>query len=326
MADKIRWGILATGDIARRFATGLKFLPDAEIIAVGSRSQKSADEFADKFGIPRRYPSYESLANDKDIEIVYIATPNSLHKDNCIMCLRAGKHVLCEKPFTINALEAEEVIATARAQKKFLMEAMWTRFLPAMKQVREWIDAGEIGEVRMAQASFGYRNGVGTTYDPKLGGGSLLDVGVYPITLADIAFGQPPERISSFAHIANGIDEQAALIFHYPGGGLALLATAICTAMPGDGVVMGTKGMIKIGDPFWRTDTLSLIRPGKNDLVIPTGLVAERRYNYQVQSVMECLRLGKIENEIMPWGKTLEIMRILDEIRGQIRLRYPMEK
>jgi predicted dehydrogenase len=242
------------------------------------------------------------------------------------MCLKTGKHVLCEKPFTINAGEAEEVIATARAQNRFLMEAMWTRFLPAMKQVREWIDAGEIGEARMVQASFGYRNGVGTTYQAELGGGSLLDVGVYPITLADIAFNRLPERISSFAHIANGIDEQAALIFYYPGGELALLATAICTEMPGDAFIMGTKGMIKIAAPFWRTNSLNLLRPGQNDFVVQTSLVTEQRYNYQFRSVMECLRLGKVENEIMPWDKTLEIMRMLDEIRKQIGLRYPMEE
>jgi len=325
MKNKIKWGIMATGDIAKKFAAGLKVNPGAQLLAVGSRSRKAADKFGDKFGVPRRYPTYQALAHDPDLDVVYIATPNSLHKENSIMCLKAGKAVLCEKPFTINAQEAEQVIQTARTEKKFLMEAMWMRFLPAMRQVQAWIDQGEIGRVRMVQAGFGYCGGVGTVYDPALGGGSLLDVGVYPITLADVAFKKPPDKIASFAHIARGIDEQAAIIFHYRGGGMAMMSTAVMTNTPKDAFIMGDKGMIKIHEPFWRTERLTLVRDGKKDKVLPVKLKQHLRYHYEAEAVMESIRKGELQNQLMPWDKTMEIMRILDQIRGQWGFKYPVE-
>jgi len=324
MSKKIKWGILATGDIAKKFATGLKVLPDAELVAVGSRTLAAAEKFGREFGIPRCHGSYQALAADPEVDVVYIATPHSLHKENCLMSLKAGKAVLCEKPFAINSAEAEEMDGAARREKLFLMEAIWTRFIPSIKQAQTWIDEGMIGEVRMVEAGFGYRDQVGIPYDPKLGGGSLLDVGVYPITIADIAFKGPPQKIASFAHIAGGIDEQAAIIFSYANGGLALLSSAVRTKTPGDALIMGTGGIIKIHKPFWRSKKLSLMIPDKEEIPLDVPMLGNG-YNYEAAEVMQCVRAGRQESEVMPLSKTLEVMRTLDAIRGQWGLKYPME-
>jgi len=325
MEGKIKWGILATGDIAKKFAAGLKVLPDAGLVAVGSRTMEAAEKFGRQFGIPSCHGSYQELASDPEVDVVYIATPHSLHKENCLMCLKAGKAVLCEKPFAINAGEAREMVDMASREKLFLMEAMWTRFIPSIQQAQAWINEGVIGEVRMVEAGFGYRDQVGITYDPNLGGGSLLDVGVYPITIADIAFKGPPQKIASFAHVAGGIDEQAAIIFSYEGGGLALLSSAVRTRTQGDALIMGTEGMIKIHEPFWRSKKLSLMVPGKEEEQLDVPMLGNG-YNYEAAEVMGCMRAGKLESEVMPLSKTLEVMVILDAIRGQWGLKYPGER
>ncbi len=191
---KIAWGILGTGRIAGNFAADLALLPDAELVAVGSRSEATAQSFAGRFGAPHAHGSYEALAADPAVEVIYIATPHPLHAENMKLCLRAGKAVLCEKPFTLNAREAEEVIALAREQKLFLMEAMWTRFLPAVVRARELIEQGAIGEVRLLLADFGFRAAFDPhhrLFDPQLGGGALLDLGVYCVSLASMLFGPP---------------------------------------------------------------------------------------------------------------------------------------
>ena len=175
MADKIRWGIIGTGWVAKEFATGLTVLPEAELVATGSRTAESANQFADMFGVPHRHASYEALVNDPHVDVVYVATPHNLHKENSLLGLQASKAVLCEKPFTINAAEAEAVIQFARATKLFLMEAMWTRFLPTMQQARAWIDEGRIGEIRMVSASFSFRAGwnpESRLLNPDLAGGA----------------------------------------------------------------------------------------------------------------------------------------------------------
>jgi predicted dehydrogenase len=178
---KFRWGILGTGAIARQFVQGLNSLPEAEVLAVGSRSRASAEKFADKRGIPRRQAGYDDLASDPDVDVVYVATPHPFHAENAALCLEAGKAVLCEKPFCVNAAEAERVVGLAREKGLFLMEGMWTRFFPLMEEVRRMISEGAIGELRMLNVDFGFRADLDPTtrlFDPKLGGGALLDVGV----------------------------------------------------------------------------------------------------------------------------------------------------
>jgi predicted dehydrogenase len=325
MSSKIRWGILGTGHIATTFATAIASLDDAVVQAVGSRSQDSADRFADTYGIPNRHATYEALADDPEVDAVYIATLNSLHQDNTIMCLEAGKAVLCEKPFTINRAQAEAVIAVARREKRFLMEALWTRFMPALQQAMSWIDEGAVGEVRMVQANFGFRYDAAPLFDPELGGGSLLDVGIYPITLAHMAFRQAPTQIRSLPYLGrNGVDEQAAYILGYDGGGLALLGSAIQTKSPYDGYIMGTDGMIVIHDSFWNATKVSLERPEQETITKEFPLHCNG-YEYEAMEVNRCLREGKLESDIMPLQTTLDILEVMDSIRLQWGLRYPME-
>ena len=331
MAEKIRWGILGTGSIARKFAEGLKALDDAELVAVGSRTQQSADAFGDAFGVPHRRASYEALASDADVDVIYVATPHALHKDNTILCLRAGKPVLCEKPFAINAREAEEMIRCARERKLFLMEAMWSRFFPITFKVRELLRGGVIGEPRMLTADFGFRtriNPKGRLFDPALGGGALLDVGVYPVSLSSMIFGTPT-RIAGMAHLGEtGVDEQAAIILGFPGGALSILYTAIRTRTPQEAVIMGTHGQIRIHSAWWRPTKMTVTGFAQRDTASPEVVELPYEgngYNYEAAEVMQCLHAGKQESDLMPLDETLAIMRTLDEIRAQWHLKYPME-
>jgi len=191
---KVRWGILGTGAIARQFVQGLNSVPEAEVLAVGSRSSASAQEFADRRSIPRRHASYDDLASDPDVDVVYIATPHPFHAENATLCLEAGKAVLCEKPFCVNAAEAERVVELAREKRLFIMEGMWTRFFPLMEEVRRLVSEGDIGEVRMLNVDFGFRadlDPASRLFDQRLGGGALLDVGVYCVSFAAMILGRP---------------------------------------------------------------------------------------------------------------------------------------
>ncbi len=325
--DRIRWGILGTGNIARKFATGLTALDNADLVAVGSRSRAAADAFADQFAIPNRHPSYGDLAADPEVDAIYIATPHSLHEDNMLLCLQAGKAVLCEKPFTINADEAQAAITAARSKRLFLMEAMWTRYLPIMVELRRLIADGAIGEVRMVAADFGYRAGFrpeSRTFDPALGGGALLDVGVYPISLASMLLGTP-DRIASLAELGQtGIDEQSAMVLGYPGGQMAVLYTAVRTTTPQDATIMGTDGFIRIPSQWWVPKTMTLHAAGKAPQVIDMPFVGNG-YNYEAAEVHACLAAGKTESEAMPLDETLAIMQTMDRIRAQWGMKYPME-
>jgi predicted dehydrogenase len=328
MAEKVRWGILGTGNIAKQMARGLAVLPDAELLAVGSRSQESADGFGEQFDVERRYTSYTDLVNDPDVQVVYIATPHSLHRENSLLCLRAGKAVLCEKPFAINATEAREVVAMARERQLFLMEAMWTRFLPVMGRVRELLAGGAIGDVRMVTADFGFRapfNPRGRLFNPELGGGGLLDVGIYPVSLASMVFGPRPARVSSMAHLGEtGVDEQAAMILGYEQGQLAILSSAVRTHTPQEAFLIGTEGRIRVHTPWWKPTNLTVSVEGQEDQT-ETLPFEGNGYNYEAAEVMACLRAGKLESDVMPLDETLAIMETLDQIRGQWGLRYPME-
>lgn len=327
MSTKFRWGILAPGNIARKFVTGVQALADHEVIAVGSRDQARADAFADEFGIRNRHASYEALAADPEVDAIYVATPHPMHKENTLTSLRAGKHVLCEKPFTINAAEAQVIINEARERKLFLMEAMWTRFIPLMAEVRRLIADGAIGKVRMVSADFGYRAGFrpeSRAFDLALGGGALLDVGVYPISLASMLLGTP-DRITGLADLGQtGVDEQSAFILGYPGGELAILYTAVRTSTPQEAIIMGENGMIRIHPPFWIPNkmTLTIAGRGAQDVEIP---YEANGYNYEAAEVANCVRAGKLESDIMTLDESLSIMQTMDAIRAQWRMKYPME-
>jgi predicted dehydrogenase len=322
----IAWGILGPGNISKKFATGLDSVPDAKIMAVGSRNLKRANEFADAFNIPTAYDSYEALVADPNVDVIYIGTPHSFHKEHTLLCLNAGKHVLCEKPFAINTAEASEMIAAARENGLFLMEAMWSRFLPTLVKTRTLIADGAIGEVRMVQADFGFRAGVnpeGRLFNPALGGGALLDVGIYPLSLAHMVLGTP-DRLTSLAHLGEtGVDEGTAFILGYDQGQMAVLSTAIRTNTPHEAFIIGTSGWIKIHGPWWASDNLTLQINGQEDII--SCPIVGNGYNYEAEEVGSCIRSGRLESEIMPLDETLAIMRLMDEIRAQIGLRYPME-
>ncbi len=326
MSTPIRWGILGTGSIAHKFAQCLAAIPqDGIVVAVGSRTAGSAEAFAKEFGAKRAHPSYEALAKDPEVDAIYIATPHVLHRDNALMCIDQGKAVLCEKPFAINALEAEEVIARARAKGVFLMEAMWTRFLPAMVQVRQWLSEKAIGEPRMVTADFGFRAGWDPTsrlLDPKLAGGALLDVGVYTIAFAAMVFGAQPSTISAHAHIGDsGVDEQTGLLLGYPGGQIANLTCAVRTSTPQAARIDGTEGSIEI-PTFWMAQKAILHAGGKQTVAMKPWNAG---YSYEAVEVAQCLRAKRTQSEIMPWSETIAIMRIMDDVRRRIGLRYPCE-
>lgn len=327
MADKIRWGILGTGVIARKFVTGLKVTPGAELAAVGSRAQATTDEFGDTFGVSRRYASYEALAQDPDVDVIYVSTPHPLHVANTLLCLNAGKAVLCEKPFALNAAETEQMITLARQKRLFLMEAMWTRFLPAVVKLRQLIAEGVIGEVRMIMADLGFRaefDPAHRLFAPELGGGALLDVGIYPVSFASMILGAPVE-VTSLAHLgATGVDEQSAILLRYQAGQLAVIAAAVRTDIPSEAIIMGTTGRIRVHAPIYCPVRLTLSRPEQGDEIIDAPLEGNG-YNYQALEVMNCLRAGKLESQIMPLDETLAIMKTMDKIRAPWGLKYPAE-
>jgi predicted dehydrogenase len=324
MKSTIGWGILGAGSIATKFATDLQHLPDAQLVAVGSRSLAKAEQFAQDYGVQRAYGSYAEMASDADVDAVYVATPHPFHKEHALLCLGKGKAVLCEKPMAVNAVQVREMVQAARERGLFLMEAMWSRFNPVLGQVQAWLDVGAIGEVRMLTADFGFRsrwNPEGRLLNPALAGGALLDVGVYVVALASMVFRGAPSSVQAAAHIGEtGVDEQTAMVFAYEGGGLALLSCAVRTVTPHGARIDGTEGAIEI-PRFWHATTACLIRPGQEPLET-TGTFG---YHYEAAEVMACLRQGKVESGTMPLAESIAIAETMDKVRAQIGLTYPPE-
>lgn len=325
MSTPIRWGILGTGSIAKKFAQGLAVLPDARLVAVGSRAVATAQAFGQQFNVPRCHAAYEALARDPEVDAIYISTPHSLHCDNTRCCLGEGKAVLCEKPFAINADQAGRMIAEARKRQLFLMEAMWTRFLPVMARVRQWLP--EIGQPRLVNADFGFRanfNPQSRLFAPELGGGALLDVGIYVLAFASMVLGPHPTRVASAAHLApTGVDEQSSLLLSYPDGAQATLTCAVRTTTPQEARIIGTDGMILVESPFW-CGTVATLRTASGRVRAEFPLQGNG-YNYEAAEVMRCLREGEQESRIMPLDETLALARLMDQIRSQWGLKYPME-
>ena len=327
----IRWGVLGPGSIARKFCAGLADLPATELVAVGSRNNPnsiaSANKFADDFSIETRHDSYEKLVNDPNVDVIYIATPHSFHKEHSLLCLNAGKAVLCEKPFSINAAQTQEVISLAQEKNLFVMEAVWTLFLPHMVKIRELIESGSIGEVRMLQADFGFRTDVnpeGRLFDKNLGGGALLDVGIYPILLALDLLG-PATEIKSMATIGTtGVDEEASILMRHEKGQQSLLITAIRLNTAHEATILGTEGRIHIHGSWWQPTSFTLYQDGKDSELFDLETL-DNGYNYEALEVNQCLRDGKTQSAIMPLSKTLELTQTLDTIRAQWGLQYPME-
>ncbi len=324
---KIRWGILATGNIARVFVRDLRLLPDAEVVAVASRTPVAARAFADEFEIARAYGSWQGLAEDPDVDVVYVATPHPAHHAASALCLEAGKAVLCEKPLAVNAAQARDLMDRARAAEVFLMEAMWTRCVPAVVRMGELIAAGAIGEPRLVSADFSNNFGAGAGHrvrDPELGGGSLLDVGIYPLTIARVVLGVP-ETISARAVLTSeGVDETIAVTLGHDGGALAVLTSSIAADGPCTATVSGTEGRIELGRDFFAPAGFHLCRGAEPIQRIDAPLLG-RGMAHEALEVHRCLREGVIESPLVPWAETLDVLRTMDEIRGQVGVVYPAD-
>jgi predicted dehydrogenase len=321
--SELRWGIMGTGSIAAKFAKGLTAAPGADLVAVGSRATSTAEAFALEHGALRAYASYEALASDPDVDAIYIATPHILHRENTLTCIAGGKAVLCEKPFAMNRREAEEMVAAARSAGTFLCEAMWTRFLPGTRRVRELIASGSIGEPRQLECDFGFRtdfNPEGRLFNPALGGGALLDVGIYCVAYARMVFGCAPSEIQSAAHLGEtGVDEQSAYLFHYDSGALARMSSATRTQTAQRATISGTEGSIEIPG-FWHAQEVIVNSEKESHPHLGNG------YSHEAVAVAEALAAGATECAEITLDETLELSGTLDEIRAQWGLTYPADE
>jgi predicted dehydrogenase len=322
------WAILGPGHIAHKFAQDLAFVPNAKLHAVASRTLAKAQEFASTYGAPHAVGSYEELLTVPGIDAVYIATPHSEHHAHALLCLRAGLPVLCEKAFTQNAAQAQEVIAAAGQRGVFLMEAFWTRFFPAIYKALELVQAGTIGEVKHLVADFGFKTEFkpeGRLFNPSLAGGSLLDIGVYPLFISKLFLGQPAEVRAVATPAPTGVDQNCAMALAYASGATATLFSTIAAITENRCVLYGTKGHIQLLGRFHAPHgVLVTLHDEAQTQEIPCdkqGL----GYHYEAAHVQECLAQGLLESPLLPLGFSLELMQLLDTMRAQIGLRYPGE-
>ncbi len=325
MHPRIRWGIIATGNIAGQFARDLALLPDHEVVAVGSRTLDRAKAFADEHGVPRSYGSYTEVWGDPDVNVVYVATPHSDHLANTRDALLAGKAVLCEKALTVNAREARELVALARERNLFLMEAMWMRCNPLHLRLRELVDAGAIGEPRALHAELGFvadPDPAGRLFAPALAGGALLDVGVYPVSLAHHLLGAPREVHATGTLAETGVDASIALSLGYESGAVATVAGSLVGTLRNDATIAGTDGWIELPRSFHDTHRLTIHRPDKDPETHEVDLLGIG-YTYEAAEVGRCLREGLLESPLVSWDDSLAVMDVLDAVRGQLGVRYP---
>ena len=322
--DKIRWAILATGGIAASLADTIASMPDGEVIAVGSRSEETARAFAARHGIPRWYGSYDEAAQDPDVAAVYVATTNDLHHDNVLAAVAAGKAVLNEKPFALGASQAEAMIAAASDAGVFLMEAMWMRFQPYFTDLKRLISDGVVGDVRWVQADFGFPGDPKTQqrlFDPALGGGGLLDLGVYPLTFATTLLGMPTEFRVLDTPAESGVDAQLGIVLRHHGNALSMSSTSLIADLSGEATVGGTTGRIRVHAPFHHSQRLTIHRRGDQVEEIDASYEGSG-YQFEVAEVHRCLREGLTESPVMPLSHSLAMMRLLDDIRAEIGLRF----
>jgi predicted dehydrogenase len=324
MANAVRWGILGTGKIARAFATALKDVPNAVLAAVASRSLDRAQAFAREFGAAGAYGSYQELAGADGIDLVYIATPHPQHADNALMTLRAGKGVLVEKPFAMNLREAEQVVTLARSRRLFLMEAMWTRYLPAFDEVRRVIASGEIGAVRQVVADFGFTASVGPEhrlFNPELGGGALLDLGIYPLSLATALLG-PVADIKAQAELGEtGVDVQTGFTLRHERGGMSVCSCSFQARTPCELTVSGERGHVRMNTMFHRAKSVTVALEDGSSRTVDTPYLGNG-YVHEVIEAQRCFAEGLLESPRMRLEETLALMGVMDEIRRQIGLAY----
>lgn len=327
MEKIIRWGILGTGKIAKAFAEALREVPDAELVAVASRSLDSATEFAGQYKVARAHGTYQALADDAGVDAIYIATPHAMHHENAIMCLKGGKALLVEKAFTLNRRQAQEIADLARERKLFVMEAMWTRFQPAMLEARRMIDMGEIGNVHNLQADFGFPADVGPEhrlFNPELGGGSLLDLGIYPLSMAAFFLG-PVKGVRGYGELTPaGVDMQASFVLHHEDGALSACSSSLNSRTPTTMTICGDKGFLRLHGRFHNTERFTIELNDGSEREFHFQRIGNG-YAHEAMEVGRCLREGLLESPAMPLGESVELMGVLDELRRQIGVRYSVD-
>ena len=325
--SQFKWGIIGTGGIARAFATDIAHLSDHVIAAVGSRNLETAENFVKSIPGAKAYGSYEALINDSDIDAIYVATPHPSHKDNVIAALKAKKPVLCEKPFAVNASEAKEMVAAAKAHDVALMEAMWARFLPHYGKIREIVASGVLGQITTIHADHGQRladQNIPRLVEPSLAGGALLDLGIYPISFAHMVLGIPQSITSTAVFTDKGVDAQTSMILDYAGGSQAILNTTMIVQTPCTAVIAGLKGYLEVDRTFYN--------PTSMRVTLFDGTVTEYPSDYKGHGLREqavefarVVKNGAKESPILTWDDTIAIMEIMDTVRSQIGLKYPFE-
>jgi len=328
MVDVVRWGILGTGKIARAFATALKDVPGAVLAGVASRSQDKADAFAREFGAQAAFGSYEAMVEARGIDLVYVATPHPQHAGNALLALRAGKGVLVEKPFAMNLREAEQVVTLARTRRLFLMEAMWTRYLPGFQEVQRIVASGEIGEVSQVVADFGFSAEFGPehrVYNPALGGGALLDLGIYPLSIATALLG-PVLDIKAQAEMgATGVDVQTGFTLKHEGGAMSVCSCSFTARTPCELTVSGTRGHVRMNTRFHHAKSVTVALADSSARTIETPYIGNG-YVHEVIEAQRCFLAGLTESPGMKLQETLALMGVLDEIRRQIGLVYDSDR
>jgi scyllo-inositol 2-dehydrogenase (NADP+) len=323
--EKVKWGFIGTGWIADKFANALKAVDDAQLYAVGSRNLESAKKFADKFGAPKAYGSYEEVALDKDVDVIYIATPHNLHCENTIMCLEHGKNVLCEKPMGVNGNEERKMIAKAKEKNVFLMEALWSRFLPNIIKAKEIVDSGKLGNLKYVLANFMMRSNQtleGRHFNKELIGGTLMDTGIYNVFLSLLLLGKPQEIKASAGMSVTEIDESMGILFKYPNQTLATMNASFIVESPIIAEIHCEKGKILLPH-LW-------FCPGNVTVVTNDGTETQHSfefkgngYDFEVEEVGRCLRANKTQSDLWSWDNSIELIDTLDAIRKQCGIVYP---
>jgi predicted dehydrogenase len=327
--NTIRWGIIGPGKIANKFATALKMVDGAVFAAVASRDRAKAAAFvASHGGVGKIYDSYEALAADPEVQAVYVATPHGFHAEHSILCLRHGKAVLCEKPLALNAKEVGSMIAAAQQHGAFLMEAMWTRFLPLMREIMGLVSSGRIGAVRNVRADFGFLapfNPEGRLYNMRLGGGSLLDIGIYPLYLVLQLLGAPATVMAAGSLSPTGSDENCHAVLMYDNGASAVVSSTLTCQTGLTAEIAGTEGMIRIPSPWYKNDNFEWNRTGEEATFVQLEPMVNG-FEYQIREVMSCIGKGAIESSLLPHAFSLMMSQTMDDIRRQIGVKYLVDR
>jgi len=329
--SKIRWGILGCGRIARKFAADLRLVADAELTAIASRNKETVELFAKDFPCKHLHNSYEALAADKEVDVIYIATPHSHHYEHTMLCLNHDKAVLCEKAFAINSRQAKEMINIAKKRKVFLMEALWTKFLPHYKKFQELLEQNILGDIKSVLVNFGFKTSEKSPqrlFDPLLGGGTLLDIGIYNVFITLSVLGKPDSIEATMTPSPTGVDQQIAVLFKYESGAMAQLFSSFTTNLPIQAEINGTEGCITLTTRFYEpsaTIQLSKKMPYEREVIV-VEKEAGFGYHYEARHVNECLKKGLIESPVMTHADTLLLMEILDSIRNKARIEYPQDQ